>query len=136
MSVEETPVGGVASDELPMTKKQLFASVTSGQKITFDIFDGDPIIGYLAGLDDERMFVLEPIGHDRLEFRKRFIDRRSGGTPVFEIHSDRAYKDEPAREAMDEIIGRFRQWIAKNVMKHRDRSPRPARFPRQERVAP
>lgn len=140
MPVEETPAGDGAPEPkvipLTMTDKQLYASVTSGQKITFDVFDGDPISGYLAGLDEERMFVLEPIGHERIEFRKRFIDRRSGGTPVFEIHSDHAYRTEPGREAMESIIGSFRQWIAKNILKYRDRSPRPARFPRQERVAP
>lgn len=136
MPSEETSPGDHRHVILTMTDRQLYASVTSGQKITFDVFDGDPIAGYLAGLDDERMFVLEPVGHDRTTFRKRFIDRRSGGTPVFEIHSDRAYKDEPARDSMDEIIGSFRQWITKNVMNKRERSPRPARSSSRERVAP
>lgn len=116
-----------------MTERQLYASVVSGQKITFHVFDGDPIDGYLAGMDGERFFVLEPVGHERATFRKQFVDRRSG-SPVFEIHSDRAYRDEPAREAMDEIIGSFRKWISLNIMNRREKVRHPSR-PLREREA-
>lgn len=118
-----------------MTEKQLYASVQSGQTITFHVFDGDPIVGYLAGLDGERFFVLEPHGLNRADFRKHFIDRRSGGSPVFEIHSDRAYRREGCFEEMDLIIGPFREWISINVMNRRDKGPRTVRHPRQERSA-
>lgn len=120
-----------------MTERQLYASVPNGQIITFHVFDREqPVAGYLAGLDEERFFVLEPVGHGRTDFRKMFIDRRSGGSPAFEIHSDHRYRAEPCRTEMDKIISPFRQWISINVMSQRDRKPRPVRSTyRHERAA-
>lgn len=113
-----------------MTEKQLYATVMSGQRITFEVFDSDPVDGYLAGLDSERMFVLQP----RLDggFRKRLIARSL--CPVFEVHSDKAYATEPDRDDMDKIIGPFRQWVGINVMSRQPKSSRPA-HPHEEKKA-
>lgn len=103
---------------LPMTRRQLFQTVKSGQRITFSVFDADPVTGYLAGIDDDHFFVLEP-QHDR-GFHKKII--REGCCPVFLIHPEASYDDEPEKEEMDVIIRPFRSWVLSQVY---GQKPRP-----------
>jgi hypothetical protein len=118
-----------------MTEKQLYASVKMGRRITFHIFDGDDISGYLAGMDSERFFVLEP--HNQ-GFRHQFISR-GAGTPVFQIHEAVAglrLEDEDCREAMSMIIDPFRRWIISNISQRSEDEPRPGRNRnKQKRIA-
>jgi hypothetical protein len=108
---------------LPMTEKQLFRSVEQGRAITFDVFESEPIRGYLAGIDDERFFVLQP--NPDGGFRKRFVSREGGGTPVFEIHdvSVDSYRTEPCHAEMERIIAPFRASIATNSRGRAHRRP-------------
>lgn len=106
-----------------MTEKQLFQSVIEGRKITFHVFDGDPVSGYLAGMDMERLFILEPTTDG---FSQKFVSRAGNGTPVFEIHEKAVYSSEVCHLEMEQIIAPFRGWISNNV-----RGRRNQRIPRQ-----
>jgi hypothetical protein len=98
-------------DPRKMSVKQLAQTVRYGRKITFLVFDGDPITGYLGGMDEEYFYVLSPI-HEGFE---RWVINRAGN-PAFMLHAEATYDGEPQREAMEEIIGRFRGWISKNIL--------------------
>ncbi len=105
-----------------MTERQLFQSVVEGRKITFHIFDSDSVCGYLAGIDSERFFILEPTDGG---FSQKFVSRAGNGTPVFEIHEKAAYTSEACHLEMEQIIAPCRGWISNNVRGRRSpRSPR------------
>lgn len=104
--------------DLTMSLKQLFGSVRNGQRITFTIFDAEEVTGYLAGLDTESFFVLEP---HQDGFHKKVI--RRGLSPVFHIHDDSTYDDETFHVEMDEIIHKFRTWMLSEYYSHTS-SPR------------
>jgi hypothetical protein len=119
-----------------MMERQLYASVKMGRRITFHVFDGDDISGYLAGMDSERFFVLEPYDGS---FRHQFISR-GAGTPVFQIHEAVAglrLEDENCREEMETIIIPFRKWIVSNMSQRPEDESRPgrARNKQQRRIA-
>lgn len=116
---------------LSMTEKQLFQSVVEGRRITFHVFDGDPVSGYLAGMDSERLFILEPTEDG---FSQKFVSRTGNGTPVFEIHEKAVYTSEACHLEMEQIIAPFRGWISNNVRGRRtQRTPR--RTPRRSERA-
>lgn len=116
---------------LTMTEKQLLQSVVEGRRITFHVFDSDPVSGYLAGMDTERLFILEP---NQDGFSQKFVSRTGSGTPVFEIHAKPAYDDEACHSQMEQIIAPFRGWISNNVRGRRiQRTPR--RFQRRSERA-
>lgn len=102
--------------QITMSLKQLCQTVRNGQQLTFWIFDGDEVTGYLAGLDGETCFVLEPYGAGRSDFRRKII--RFIGNPVFEIHPENTYDGEPAHDEMEEIIRSFRAWVMRKVFSY------------------
>lgn len=93
-----------------MSVKQLAQTVRYGRRVTFLIFDGDPITGYLAGMDAKYFLVLSP-GHDGFE---RWVVSRAGN-PAFRLHDEVTYDTEPQRSAMEAIIGPFRGWISNRI---------------------
>lgn len=95
--------------EFSMSEKQLQQTVRRGRKVTFLIFDGEPITGYLAGMDDEYYLVLEPdpVGNT---FKRWMVTRSCN--PAFELHEEETYQNEKCHVVMDEIIGPFRGWIS------------------------
>lgn len=102
-----------------MVDKQLWQALKNGQMITFLIFDGEPVTGYLAGMDDEAYFVLEPRG---TEFFKKIIIQKHG-TPQFEIHVDSTYhEDIPYFEEMEKIIAPFRTYVLHNHLGQQNRN--------------
>lgn len=126
MSLGEVPPKSLEdSFKSTMSVRQLGQTVRHGQKVTFLIFDGDPVTGYLAGMDDEHYFVLQP-GHDHGEdcFTKNLI--RKHGSPHMTIHSNSTYNNEPLREEMELIVGPFRTWVMNHVF---HRVPRTNRHP-------
>lgn len=97
-----------------MALKQAFLSVKQGQRVTaFVKFgeDGHDVTGYLAGLDQECWFILQP---GETGFRQMLVNRSFA--PVLEIHTERTYDQEALRREMDEVIVHFRTWILKNVL--------------------
>lgn len=121
-----------------MIERQLYASVKMGRRITFQVFDGDDISGYLAGIDSERFFVLQPVGDGRT-FHHQFVSRSGAGTPVFQIHEaveGLRLEDEPCREEMEAIIIPFRKWIIANIGQRPEAQPRlTSAKSKQERIA-
>ena len=113
MEVHVTEGGSRHDRPIPMSLKQLCQTVRSGQLVTFLIFDGDPVTGYLAGIDDAAYFVLEPFGQEREQFNKKVITK--SGSPMFQIHPEPTYKEESAHDEMEEIIRPFRSWALSNV---------------------
>lgn len=94
-----------------MHEKQLAQTVKYGRKVTFQLFDGDPVTGYLAGMDDRYFLMLVP-GKDG--FRKVCV--AYSGSPSFELHADNSYADEPHYAAMEEIIGPFRGFVSNRML--------------------
>ena len=114
-----------------MTEKQLLQSVVEGRRITFHVFDSDPVSGYLACMEMERLFNQDPTKEG---FSQKFVSRTGSGTPVFEIHEKAVYTDETFHSQMEQIIAPFRGWISNNVRGRRtQRSPR--RFQRRSERA-
>lgn len=103
-----------------MTEKQIMQSVLDGKRVTFSVFESEPVIGYVAGMDTERFFVLQPTMNGR-SFARLFVARAGSGTPLFQIHEGSTYQDEPCVDEMESIIAPFRDWISHNV---RRRPPR------------
>jgi hypothetical protein len=102
-----------------MVDKQLWQTLKNGQLITFLVFDGEPVTGYLAGMDDEAYFVLEPRG-DKF-FRKIIIKKH--GNPQFEIHRESTYSEElPWFEDMERIIAPYRTFILHNRLGQQNKS--------------
>lgn len=93
-----------------MSTKQLAQSVRHGRKVTFQIYDGEPITGYLGGMDEEYFYVLTP---EEGGYRRLVILR--AGSPAFELHAESTYEVEPQREAMEEIIRPFRGFIMNRI---------------------
>jgi hypothetical protein len=94
-----------------MVDKQLWQALKNGQLITFLIFDGEPVTGYLAGMDDETYFVLQPRKNEL--FKKVIIQKH--GTPQFEIHPDQTYNEDlPYFDEMERIIAPFRTYVLHN----------------------
>jgi hypothetical protein len=98
-----------------MSVKQLAQTVRYGRRVTFHIFDGDDVTGYLAGMDDSYFLVLSP-HHNGI---RRMIINRSGN-PAIELHDAMTYEDEEHRAAMEDIIGPFRGWIASHIFNGRN----------------
>ena len=111
-----------------MVDKQLWQALKNGQLITFLVFDGDPVTGYLAGMDDETYFVLQP---QKNSFFKKIIIQKHG-TPQMEIHQDQTYSEElPYFEEMERIIAPFRTYVLHNHLGQQARgAARPARTQR------
>jgi hypothetical protein len=120
-----------------MIERQLYAAVKMGRRITFQVFDGDDISGYLAGMDSERFFVLQPAG-DGSTFHHQFVSRSGAGTPVLQIHQaveGLRLEDEPCREEMEAIITPFRRWIIANVSQRPEAQSRLTSAEPKERIA-
>lgn len=97
-------------DPRMMSIKQLAQTVRYGRKVTFLVFDGEPIIGYLGGMDTEYLYVLSPTADS---FQRWVISR--SGSPAFELHEQSTYDDEPHRAEMENIVGPFRTWIVNRI---------------------
>lgn len=105
-----------------MVDKQLWQALKNGQLITFLIFDGEPVTGYLAGMDDDTYFVLEPRGTSY--FKKIFIKKH--GNPMFEIHQENSYtEDIPYFDDMERIIAPYRTFVLHNHLGQQNRNSKP-----------
>lgn len=106
----------------PMSLKQLGRTVLDGRKVTWYVLGVGDITGYLAGIDDDSWFVLEPTEKTEKKVRRRIIQK--GLCPALEIHDHRTYDEEPLREEMERQISRFRTYLKNQVFHDRNRSPR------------
>jgi translation initiation factor IF-1 len=90
-------------DPESMSMKQLLMSVYHGRRIRFEIFDGEPIEGYLAGIDHEYFKVVIPDG-DKITVK--LVYRPCN--PTMDLRSESTYTNEPLHDTMEEIIAPFR----------------------------
>lgn len=108
-----------------MSQKQIAQAVVYGRKITFWPLDGEPIIGYVCGWDDDYYSIVEP--HPEGGFKHQLIHK--AGTPVIELHREQTYDDEEedVREQMERIVHPFRRWIMTNILNERPSASTTAR---------
>jgi hypothetical protein len=96
--------------DIRMSLSQLGRSVLRGQRITAWLHDDGAVTGYLAGMDDDTWFILQPDGE-----RVRQYLVPIGSSLVLEIHTERTYDLEPQKREMEKIIIHLRTWFSKNV---------------------
>lgn len=113
-------------DEDPVVKtmslRQLALAVSYGRKISFHIFDNDPVTGYLAAMDDTFFLVLMPV-QSGTSFIRKLVARSS--ITLVDLHDVETYSSEPCRTDMEEIVAPFRSWIVKNLLGRQEpRAPR------------
>jgi hypothetical protein len=98
------------ADRKRMSTRQLAQTVRYGRLVTFLIFDGDPITGYLGGMDEDSFLVLVP---GTKSYEKWVINR--SGNPAYKLHDESSYEGEPTRDAMEEIIAPFRGYVVNRI---------------------
>lgn len=99
-----------------MSTKQLRQSVRHGRKITVTSA-GTTITGYLCGMDDFHLMVIEPDG------RKHLVHKV--GT-IISLADESTYDSEPNKDALDRVIGPFLAVLTKD-------QPAPTRHPARQR---
>jgi hypothetical protein len=100
------------TDGVSMTMSQLGRSVIRGQRITAWLPEGGSVSGYLAGMDDDYWFILQP---DEGAVRQRLVPRVP--RPALEIHIERTFEKESQRRQMERTIVHLRTWFKRNVFK-------------------
>lgn len=91
----------------PMSVKQIARTVVDGRLVTFHIFDGEPICGYVAGMDDYNWLVVTPAGDKHLVHK--------GSCPRTDLHDESTYETEPNREEIEKVVGPFRRYVSATV---------------------
>lgn len=104
------------SRRIPMTEKHLARSVKNGCLVTFRVFDGDDVTGYVAGWDDDAYFVLVPMKRDDGAdiFERQLV--RKITNPTLVLHDDPTFVDEPCRGEMDSVLNAFRIYVVRNIL--------------------
>lgn len=90
--------------DTPMSVKQIARTVVDGRKVTFHIFDGEPITGYVAGMDDYNWLVVTPAGDKHLVHK--------GSCPRTDLHDEPTYRAEPNHEEIERVVGPFRRYCS------------------------
>lgn len=105
-----------------VTDRQLAASVRFGRKITISSpeIDDSPLTGYVAGFDDETIFLAIPQYED-LSLRKILVHRDAYTT--IELPDESTMKAEPygIRTQLDQMITKFRERILEDYFPKRAR---------------
>lgn len=102
-----------------LSTKQLQRTVLDGRQVTFHFAAGIPvhgITGYICGMDDFHWMVVTSRGQQHLIHKGSAVFVTLAETP--------SWNAEPIREQLDEVVGPYRQWVARNVF---GRDPQPAR---------
>lgn len=87
-----------------MSSKQLARTVVDGKAITFRFVSGEPITGYLCGMDDFHWMVITS------SCEKHLIHK--GSASIITMADVSSYEQEPDREALESIVGPFRNYVA------------------------
>jgi hypothetical protein len=87
-----------------MTRRQLARTVADGRLLTFTLTDGgEPVVGYLGGMDDFHWMVLTP------DAEMFFVHK--GSAPRVKIAVEATYESEEKRDILERIIGPFREHL-------------------------
>lgn len=108
------------SDRHDLMTKNLVQSVRNGRRVTLYPFDADEIVGYVAGMDDDTIFILEPREGG---FNEKYVRRDI--ILLIQVHKPSTYEEEPQHAAMEDIIHKFRTWIMKNIYNQRPKANSP-----------
>ena len=87
-----------------MSTKQLAQTVKDGRKLRFNFPSGDPLVGYLGGMDDYHWLVVTATS-------KHLIHK--GNVTMVDIFSESTY-DREMTDDMEAVIGPFRRYIDSN----------------------
>ena len=85
-----------------MSTKQLARTVLDGRLLTFTPLVGEPITGYLCGMDDFHWMVVTPYGS------KHLVHKASA--PVIDF-GDCRYIEEPDHPVLEKVVGPFRRFV-------------------------
>jgi hypothetical protein len=96
------------SPDFRMRARQLASTVRQGRKILFSVLDEEPVIGYLAGMDEDTYFVVVP-ETDKDEVHKVLLSRQS--ILLFQLFDERTFQEEPLYEKMNAIVKPFRDSV-------------------------
>lgn len=86
-----------------MSTKQLARTVLDGRILTFTPLVGDPITGYLCGMDDFHWMVVTSRG------TKHLIHKASAPVIDFGVCQ---YDEEPNHPVLEQIVAPFRNFVA------------------------
>lgn len=103
-----------ASATATATERQIYWSVRNGRRCTFRVFDDDPIIGYVAGMDRYNYLVVCPTNAGRI---RRLLVHKT--VPSIELHEESSLEDEPQRDELVAAIAPFRSWIMREFFSQR-----------------
>ncbi len=95
-----------------VTNRQLAASVRFGRRITIsspDLDEGEPLSGYVAGFDDETIFLAVP--QDNNQLRKLLIHRDGYSHIELPDISTMKTETEIVRQQLTSLLGKFRDRI-------------------------
>lgn len=100
-----------------MSVKQVARTVVDGRKVTFHVFDGEPVTGYVAGMDDYNWLVISPRG------TKHLIHK--GSCPRIDLHDLVTYPDEENHEQIEKVVGPFRRYCSSQIFGREEMPPAP-----------
>lgn len=86
-----------------MSSKQLARTVLHGRAVTFRFATGDPITGYLCGMDDFHYMIVTPEG------QKHLIHK--GSASIITLADTPSYESEPCHTALEKVVGPFRTYV-------------------------
>jgi hypothetical protein len=99
--------------DMSMRARQLVASVRQGRRLTVQVLDEDPFVGYLAGWDDDTYFLLMPNGRTVL---KVLIPKSH--ILYIQLAEERSFREEAQYEDMESIVRSFRDALNKQYPKN------------------
>lgn len=86
-----------------MSSKQLARTVLHGRAVTFRFASGEPITGYLCGMDDFHYMIVTPQG------QKHLIHK--GSASIITLADTPSYESEPLLPDLEKIVGPFRTHV-------------------------
>lgn len=99
----------MSAPDKSMWARQLASTVRQGRKITVSILDEDQVEGYLAGMDEDTIFLLEP--RDDGTFLKLLINRAN----ILFIHlqDEKTFMEEQCYDDMAPVLRSFKDYVNK-----------------------
>lgn len=104
--------------DLDTTTKQIMWAVKFGRKCTFNIFDFEPICGYVAGIDRYSYFV---VWIQDNKIRQGLVHK--GSAPFIELHPEATLESEATendllRQKLLDIVSPFRSHVVRQYFHH------------------
>lgn len=108
---------GAARRGSTTSDREIAFAVRTGQQVTFHPAVGDPVTGYVCGMDDFHWKVIVPSNHNSIELIHKTA-------PRVQVHPEPTY-DQDKTEAIEKIVAPFRSWVMKEFFQQGEEpSPR------------